>query len=250
MGSTETEGSAQSALVVDDERNVRLFLRGVLNRSGFEVADADSGEAALEILQDTSFDLIVLDLNLGGRVDGMRVFRSARWRWPDAAIVILTAHGSLGSAVEAIREGIDGYLLKPVSSADLRSAVREALERRRAISRASGEGALSDLLRHGPFVVDEDKHLALKDEERLDLTAQEFKLLVCLLENADRVVSPKELVRAVRGFEPDSTYEARQIIKWYIHQLRRKVEDDPSDPKHVLNVRGVGYTFGPRELSV
>jgi DNA-binding response OmpR family regulator len=231
------------ALVVDDERNVRFFLHETLARSGFEVKTASSGEEALDWLHDTRFDLVLLDLKLGGRVDGMRLLGAVRWRWPDTAVVILTAHGSLESALEAIREGVDGYLLKPVEPAELRQVVAEALERRQALTGAQPEPD-RDLLQRGSLTVDVAKHLVTRAGEPIDLGPQEFKLLVCLMRNANRVVSPKELVRAVRDYDPDSLHEAREIIKWYVHQLRRKLEPDNSRPRYILNVRGVGYTMG------
>lgn len=231
------------ALVVDDERNVRFFLQETLARSGFQVRLASSGEEALDILHDTRFDLALLDLRLGGRVDGMRLLGAIRWRWPDTAVVILTAHGTLETALESIREGVDGYLLKPVEPAELRQVVLEALERRQAMASQAREPD-HDHLTHGPLTVDVQKHLVTRAGETIDLGPQEFKLLLCLMQNADRVVSPAELVRAVREYDPDSSYEAREIIKWYVHQLRQKVEPDPAHPRLVLNVRGVGYTMG------
>ena len=87
------------------------------------------------------------------------------------------------------------------------------------------------------------KHLATLGGQPLGLTSHEFKLLTHLMQNADRVIEPPELVRVVRQYEPDHMHEARQIIKWYIHRLRRKVESDPTKPRHILNVRGVGYRF-------
>lgn len=231
------------ALVVDDERNVRFLLQEVLQRADFEVTTAADGERALELFHDTRFDLMVLDLRLGGRTDGMRLLRTARWRWPDCAVVILTAHGTLESAVEAIREDVDGYLLKPVESSELLHTVQEAIERRAVLRQ--GQGQDQRVLEHGPIRVDLDKHLVSAHGARVDLTPQEFKLLVCLFENHERVVTPKELVQIVRDYVPDSTHEARQIIKWTIHSLRHKVERDPRAPETVVNVRGVGYTLGP-----
>jgi len=125
------------ALVVDDERNVRFMLREVLSKDGFEVMCAADGDEALELLRDTSFDLIVLDLRLGGRIDGIRLLRTARWRWPNSAVVILTAHASLDTAVEAIREDVDGYLLKPIEARDLLVAVHQAIDKRANLRRWS-----------------------------------------------------------------------------------------------------------------
>src|SRR5690554_6574215 len=101
-----------NTLVMDDESGIRFFIKETLQRAGHNVTTASSGEEALDILRDTRFDLVMLDLMLGGRVDGLRVLEAIRWRWPEAVVIILTAHGSLDSAMEAIREGVDRYLLK------------------------------------------------------------------------------------------------------------------------------------------
>jgi two-component system, OmpR family, response regulator MtrA len=242
-GMQEKSATKMLALVVDDEANVRFFLQETLATGGFEVTPAASGEEARQYLHDTRYDLVLLDLLLGGRVDGMRVLSAARWRWPDIAAVILTGHASLDTAVEAIREGIDGYLRKPVEPAELRQVVREAVQRRQALSRphpADGQRALQ----HGPLMIDVDKHVVLRDGQPVDLTPQEFKLLVHLVENKQRVVTPAELVRTVREFQPDSTFEAREVVKWYIHGLRKKIEADPGAPRLIVNVRGVGYRLG------
>jgi DNA-binding response OmpR family regulator len=231
------------ALVVDDEDGPRLFVEETLRRAGHAVTTAASGEEALDLLRDAAYDLIVLDLRLGGRVDGMRVLEAVRWRWPETVVVILTAHGSLESAVAAIREGVDGYLLKPVEPAELRRAVQEAMERRAGLIRLQRETRQARILRGGPFAVDVDKREATMDGRPLDLTPREFTLLCYLLEHADRAVGHKELVQAVREYEPRDIYEAQEIIKWYVHRLRQKVEPDPGHPRHIVTVRGVGYRF-------
>ena len=230
-------------LVVDDDEGVRFFLEETLRRDGHIVVAASSGEEALDRMRDTFFDLVMLDLKLSGRVDGLRVLEAVRWRWPETVVVILTAHGSLESAMAAIREGVDGYLLKPVEPDEVRKAVQEALDRRRSLARLEEAGQEEHVLQRGPFSVDLTKHLITLDGQPLELTSREFKLLVHLMQNAHRVVSPRELVQVVGQYEAEDLYEARQIVKWYIHRLRRKVEPDPSSPRYVLNVRGVGYRF-------
>ncbi len=232
-------------LVVDDERGIRFFLSETLERIGHEVTTAQSGEEALALLRENRFDLVVLDLRLGGRVDGLRVLESLKWLWPDTAAIILTAHGSLESAMAAIREGVDGYLLKPVRAQELRQTVREVLERR---ARAPAQDKQRrTLLQAGALSVDPEKHLATFDGQPLDLTASEFKLLVHLMQNAHRVVPASELVKVVQGYDCEDEREAREIIRWYVHRLRRKVEPEPSNPQYIVNVRGVGYTFGSSE---
>jgi DNA-binding response OmpR family regulator len=231
-------------LVVDDEEGIRFFVERALRSEGHAVVALSSGEEALERLRDEHFELVMLDLHLGGRADGLRVLEAIRWRWPDTIVLILTGHGTLDSAVAAIREGVDGYLLKPIEPEELRRAVREAVERRRRLSDAVETEDEPKLLQRGPFTVDLKKHVVRCSGQPVDLTPREFNLLVLLMDNADRVLAPREIVRAVAGYEADSTHEARQIVKWYVHHLRQKVEPDSSHPTYILNVRGVGYRFG------
>jgi DNA-binding response OmpR family regulator len=233
--------NGRRALVVDDEEAVRFFIRETLGRTGYTVEETVNGEQALLLLRDTRYDLLILDLRLGGRIDGLRVLNAVRWRWPATAVVILTGHGSLETAMDAIREGVDGYLLKPVDPRQLRETIEEALERRQILCAEPEDAQEPGVLRYGPFMVELSRHAVEVDGREIELTPQELNLLVHLIRNADRVVEPSELVHEVRGYKTDTIHEARQVIKWYIHRLRQKVEPDPSNPRYVLNVRGVGY---------
>jgi DNA-binding response OmpR family regulator len=235
------------SLVVDDDAGIRFFLAETLKHAGHEVTPAESGETALELLRDNYYNLAVVDLRLGTRVDGIRVLEAVRWRWPDTAVILLTAHGSLDSAMAAIRESVDRYLLKPTEPRELLDTVHEVLARRRHTGRSDQPAAQWQVLMHGPIAVDLDKHQATLDGKPIDLTPAEFSLLAHMLQNAHRVCSPEELVRATQGYEADHLYEARQVIKWYIHRLRSKIEPDPANPRYILNVRGVGYILAPKE---
>jgi DNA-binding response OmpR family regulator len=236
-------GDLLRTLVVDDEEKIRFFLTETLERSGHIVTAVGSGEAALDRLQDTAFDLAILDLKLGGPIDGQRVLEAIRWRWPSTVVIMLTAHGTLESAVDAIQEGVDGYLLKPVRPSEVRQAVEEALYRRQKVVEAEQQATGDHILQRGPFRVDLERHEATFEGRSLDLSPRDFTLLVHLMQNAPQVIGPKELVRVVRQYEPEHMHEAREIIKWYIHRLRKKIEPDPSNPRYILNVRGVGYRF-------
>ena len=235
------------SLVVDDEAGIRFFLEEALQQIGHSVVTVSSGEEALDRLRDARFDLILLDLMLGGRVDGMRILESVKWRWPATVVIILTAHGSLDSSLAAIREGVDGYLLKPVEPEELWQVVEEALNRQSKLAQASEQPEEDEekgqILQSGPFTVDLEKQMVVMAGQLLDLNASEFALLAHLMQNAYRAVPPPELVKVVRGYECDHLNEARQIIKWYIHSLRQKVEPDPSQPHYILTVRGMGYRF-------
>ncbi len=231
-------------LIVDDEPGVRFFVEETLHRSGHDVTTAKSGNEALNLLRDTPFDLVVLDLKLGGKVDGIKVLEAIRWRWPETSVIIFTAHGSLESAMKAIDHGIEKYVQKPLSPNELREVVKEVLDARKK-SRIKTNDEYHHILRKRPFEVDEGLHRVLMNDELLDLTPSEFKLITHLLRNSDRVISPEELVEVVRGYQPEDIIEARQVIKWYIHRLRQKVEQDSSHPEYILNVRGIGYRLKP-----
>jgi two-component system, OmpR family, KDP operon response regulator KdpE len=232
-------------LIVDDEQNIRTFIGRALELVGYEIELAADGKQALDLIRDKHYDLVFLDLNLGGKVDGLRVLEAIRWRWPDTAVIILTGHGSLESAMQAIREGVDIYLLKPVGPDQIRDAAQEAIEKRKQYFSLKQEEAEQVELRVGPVYVHKDKLIVKKNDQEVDLTSREFGLLVYLMQNTHRVVPPKELAREVGGFSPESSHEARNYIKWYVHQLRQKIEADPANPTLIQNIREGGYRFIP-----
>jgi len=230
-------------LVVDDEENIRSFIAKSLSVTGHQVETASSGKKALDIIRDEQYDLVFLDLNLGGKIDGIRVLEALRWRWPETAAVILTGHGSLDSAMDAIREGVDLYLQKPAGLDAIRDAASEAIEKRRKYYSQKKEELEEVEFEAGPVYIHTEKLIVRLNGQDVSLTNREFKLLTYLVQNTHRVVPPKELTEVIGGFKAESAYEARNYIKWYIHQLRGKIEAAPSDPKLVINVREGGYRF-------
>jgi two-component system alkaline phosphatase synthesis response regulator PhoP len=232
-------------LIVDDEIGIRFFLEETLQKAGYQTSSVTSGEEALAFLKDTDVDLIFLDLNLGGRIDGHRVLEAVKWRSPDTLVIILTAHASMDSALAAIREGVDGYLQKPVGPAEIRQVVLDVLNRRKKSSQPQIEQKTEPTtLEFKALSLDTGKHIARLNDELLNLTPSEFKLLAYFLNNPERVLPPRELVSIVRDYDTEDDLEAREIIKWYIHRLRHKIETDPSNPEYIINVRGVGYLMG------
>jgi DNA-binding response OmpR family regulator len=258
----QRESPLPRILVVDDEAVMRATLDEFLTGTGFEVATAANGEAALTELQRKQVDLMLLDLRMDG-LDGLQVIEAAKQIAPDTVVVMLTAHGTMESAITAMRRGAFDYLLKPCQMPEILEAVQRGLAHRSQMTRqrdlvllmqraiqelsvpgtASAEAGGSDrFIQSRGISLDLQRHVATAHGTLLDLTLTEFKLLAYLMQRPDQVISPRELVSAVQGYEADE-YEARAIVRVHIRRLRQKLEPDPDNPQYVLNVRGVGYLF-------
>ncbi len=249
-------------MVVDDESAMRATLDEILSGEGFEVITAAGGEAALATLRQEPIDLMLLDLRMPG-MDGLTVIEQGQRISPDTIVVMLTAHGTLDSAISAMRQGAFDYLLKPCAPAEIVAAVRRGLAHRAQRARqrdlvtlmqqaihelqvpsggVGGADTPERFIQSRGISLDLQRHVATARGELLDLTLTEFKLLAYLMQRPDQVVSPRELVGAVQGYEADE-HEARSITRVHIRRLRQKLEPDPDDPQYILNVRGVGYLF-------
>ena len=248
-------------LVVDDELAMRESLREILELEGFQVSQADSGEAALQILSQAAIDLMLLDLKMKG-IDGLETTEAAKQLSPETVIIMLTAHGTLESAIAAMRRGAFDYLLKPAAVGDIIASVQRGLAHRAQMMRQRDlvglmQRAITELqpapvalsskgaerhLKLREIDLDLQRHLATVRGRVLDLTLTEFRMLAYLMERPDQVIAPRELVGAVQGYRADD-HEARAIVRVHIRRLRQKIEPDPDQPDYVLNVRGVGYVF-------
>jgi DNA-binding response OmpR family regulator len=263
---TEPDPTAQASvipqlLVVDDELAMRESLREILELEGLRVLLAESGEMALEVLQQSSIDVMLLDLKMKG-MDGLETTEAAKQVSPDTVIIMLTAHGTLESAIGAMRYGAFDYLLKPAAVGDIIASVQRGLAHRVQMMRQRDlvglmQRAITELqpapvalpgksgerhLKLREIDLDLQRHVATVRGRMLDLTLTEFRMLVYLMERPDQVVPPHELVGAVQGYKADE-HEARAIVRVHIRRLRQKIEADPDQPEYVLNVRGVGYVF-------
>ena len=258
-------------LVVEDDPGIRQGLADGLNDSGYLVVTAASAEDALAKLGVVSVDLALVDLKLPG-ASGIDLARELRQRSSSTVVIIMTANPSTDSAIEALRLDAFDYLLKPFTLDDVLAVASRGLERRR--QRAEREMLLRQLERSlsglqalqlfeegdtvpkrpqppasseqpwlltvGAVEIDLQRHLVWINGAEVDLTPTEFNLLTTLADRAPGVVSPQTLMRQATGYEADPS-EARDLVKWHIHHLRRKVEDDPRQPRYLINVRGVGY---------
>ena len=225
-------GSA-TILVVDDERKIRDVVRSYLEREGYTVLLADSGQAALEIAARAEPDLIVLDLMLPD-VSGEEVARSVR-SVSEVPIVMLTAKASEEDRVGGLKLGADDYLVKPFSPRELVARVEAVL--RRANGQTEGPLRFSA----GALTIDRERREVTARGSPVDLTRSEFDLLHALASKPGRVYSRYELVTKVQGYDYEG-YE--RTIDAHVKNLRKKLGDDPRDPRYVVTVTGVGYKFG------
>lgn len=249
-------------LVVDDEETTRRSLADILRLEGMQVKTAACGEAAVEALQQETFDLILLDLKMPG-MDGLDVLRIANKLVPETQVILLTAHGSLESAIAALRLGAHDYLLKPASPTQIIRSVNSGLSRRaeqlrkrnlleqleasvqqlKDIGQEQNAKTKSGVYEIGSGVVANlDRRQIESGDQKVTLTPTEGKLLRILLENRKRVFTHRELVYLVQGYET-TDWEAPEVLRPLISRLRRKLSVFPSGNKWIANVRGTGYVF-------
>ena len=226
-------GRAIQVLVVDDEPNLVELVQGYLEREGYRVLTAADGTTALALAQETQQDLIVLDLMLPG-LDGLEVCRRLR-QFSDAYVLMLTARAEEVDKVVGLSVGADDYLTKPFSPRELVARVKAMLRRPR--STAGAEPDPPPPQRVGDLVVDRARHEVLKRGSPVPLTARELALLATLAAHPGRVFTRSQLLERVWG----SDFYDDHVVEVHVGNLRRKLEDDPSRPRWVQTVRGVGY---------
>jgi DNA-binding response OmpR family regulator len=230
-----TSGAAR-ILLVDDDPGVRDVVAFTLRREGYDVDEERDGPAALEAGRRERYALVILDVMLPG-LSGTEICRALRAE-SDVPILMLTARDAERDRVLGLEIGADDYVTKPFSSAELLSRVR-AILRRRELDRANGG---STVRRLGGLVIDLGRHEVLVDGDRVHLTLSEFKVLSLLAEQPGDAVSRRELMQHLWASEHVGDEHACEV---HISNLRRKIERDPSSPKRLLTVRGLGYKLVP-----
>ena len=219
-------------LIVDDEPQILRALRINLTARQYEVVTAADGGSALRAATEEHPDLVVLDLGLPD-IDGVQVIRSLRG-WTPVPIVVLSGRAGSKEKVDALDAGADDYVTKPFS-------VDELLARIRAVTRRRIPPDAEPVARIGRYSVDLERHTATDDDGgAAHLTKTEWQLLDVLLRNPGKLVSQRQLLQEVWG----PTYlEQTQYLRQYMAQLRRKLEDDPTRPRHLLTEPSMGYRY-------
>lgn len=232
-------------LVVDDEPVARQSLTDILKLEGYLVSAAANGQAAVEHIRTHAVDLMVVDLKMPG-MDGLEVIQVVNQTSPETEIILLTAHGSVETAIQALRLRVHDYLLKPASPAQVLASVKKGLDRRTrsktGVVASTSESAQDVYTLKDGTIVDLSRR-QIKFKNKIEhLTPAEGRLLKILMENEGKVFSHRELVLLVQGYDT-SQREAPEILRPLVSRLRHKLEAFPSLSEKVVSVRGTGYLY-------
>jgi two-component system KDP operon response regulator KdpE len=219
------------AILVEDERQIRRFVRTALEAEGWSVVETDTVRQGLTDAGTRKPDLVILDLGLPDG-DGMEFIRDLR-KWSKVPIIVLSARVGEQDKIEALDGGADDYLTKPFGVGELLARVRAASRRQQAS--VPGTGAT---FQFGDIVVDMSLRTVLKRDVTVHLTPIEYRLLSLLIANAGKVLTHRQILREVWG---PTHSEDGHYVRVYMGHLRHKLEDDPTQPKHILTETAIGY---------
>lgn len=224
-------------LVVDDETRVRAMIHQYLTAEGYDVITVGTGQEALDLLRKEDVSLVVLDWMLPGGWSGLEVCREIR-KTSSVAVIMLTAKTEETDMIVGLEMGADDYVTKPFRMRELTARIRTVLRR-------AGQGVdavqTNNTLVRGSLVIEPDKFTVRKDGEEVILTPAEFKILVTLATRPGVVFSRLQLSEIALG---DDYIHYERSIDTHISHLRKKIEENPSQPEYILTVYGVGYRFG------
>lgn len=220
-------------LVIDDEPQIQHALQTILRKHAYQVSIADRGEEGLVKAAAEHPDIIILDLGLPD-IDGITVCGRLR-EWTQTPIIVLSVRDSERDKVSALDQGADDYLIKPFGIEELLARVRVAM--RHAVHL---QGQKETILHLDNLDIDLSRHYVAKNGNEIKLTATEYKLLAYLINNAGRVLTHQTILKQVWGMEYMDNIE---YLRVFISQLRKKLEDNPKDPRFILSEPGIGYRF-------
>jgi DNA-binding response OmpR family regulator len=225
----------RTILVVDDDDRLRELVAEYLKSRGFGVVTAADGEDGLARVKSGGIDIVVLDVMLPGK-DGFEICRELR-AFSRVPVIMLTARGDETDRIVGLELGADDYMPKPFNPRELLARIQAVLRR---VEQPQDKGST---LNAGPIAVDQDRRVALLDGAQLDLTTTEFEILRTLVANAGRVIPRERLMELARGEEFASFDRSVDV---HVSHIRKKLNDDPKNPRFLKTVRGIGYTI-PRE---
>ena len=227
-------------LIVEDEKTIRRFIRVALETQQYTVLEAEDGAGGLALAASHRPDLLVLDLGLPD-MDGLDVIRRLR-QWSEMPILVVSARGHEREKVDALDQGADDYLTKPFGIAELLARIRVMLRRR---APRTEEGESSGTWSLGLLHIDYDKRRVILSGEEVHLTPTEYKLLILLASNHGKVLTHRYLVQQIWG---EVTADDTQSLRVCMGNLRRKIEQNPAQPRFIITEVGVGYRMVEDEL--
>jgi len=220
-------------LVVEDEINLREPLVYLLQKEGYDVIEAEDGTTAVELFHSHNPDLLLLDLMLPG-LSGNEVCRQIRAA-SEVPIIMLTAKDAEIDKVVGLELGADDYVTKPYSTRELLARMKAVLRRGREVVQTE-----SGLIKAGPVVMDIERHIVTVDGQPIQMPLKEFELLELLMENVNRVLTRGQIIDRVWG---SNYFGDTKTLDVHVKRIRSKIEEDPSRPKLLQTVRGLGYKF-------
>lgn len=220
-------------LIVEDEKPIRHFIKVTLETQNYKCIEAQNGASALSLIAANNPDLVILDLGLPD-IDGLDVIKKAR-EWSNVPIIVVSARGHEREKVEALDVGADDYLTKPFSVAELLARIRAALRRTAVDNNSEEEKSIFEL---GELKIDfEKRKVALKGKE-MHFTPTEYNLIKLLCSYQGKVLTHKYLINEIWGTNsPDDT----QTLRVCMANIRRKIEEDPAQPRYIITEVGIGY---------
>ena len=218
-------------VIIDDEVQIRKILSIALESAGYKVIDAENAKDGIVQIATNHPQLVILDLGLPDR-DGLSVLKELR-TWSKIPVIILSVKNSEEDIVQALDLGADDYLTKPFNTSELMARIRANIRRNVQID-------ASTVFTNGNLTIDLASRIVKKDNEELKLTNTEYLLLVLLSSNIDKVLTHRFILKEIWG---PSAVENSQYLRVFIGQLRKKIEDDFSNPKYIITESGVGYRF-------
>lgn len=235
MPTSERGQTGAKILIVDDEPQIRRFLKASLSAHDYEVVEAEDGKSAVKTCTVERPDLVVLDLGLPD-MDGLDVLSQVR-DWSSVPVIVLSIRSDETDKVDALDRGANDYVTKPFGMGELLARMRVALRQN-----VSADSAATPIIQAGGVEIDLSKRQVLVNGSQVRLSRKEYDLLRILVSHPEKVISHHQLLSEVWG---PAYVEETQYLRVYIGHLRQKLEDDGSEPKLILTEPGVGYRFQP-----
>ena len=228
---------ADKVLVIDDDKAILRMLHKALKSNGIENDLAISGEAALDLLESNQYDLILLDINMRG-INGFEVIQRIRSKGLTTPVMVVSGRKEDQDALYGLEIGADDYIIKPFNPVTL-VAKAKALIRR---SRERSPQSVNNIIEAGPFTYNTSTLRFYKNGEEIPLSAKENSMIKLFIDNVDHIFSKDMIYSVIWG----DTIIDENAIMVYVNRLRQKIEDDPSNPRYLITVRGLGYRFTVR----